>query len=93
MKNSIALLGFMLATPALGATDVNLTIVGVGSQQSGSTGQAYTQFAGSMSGNCPYNIVYIDLSTEAGRGMLAIAMTARAANNPIIRVAARSCVP
>jgi len=73
----------MIATPAMAATDSNVTVVAVGSQVG--TG-GYIQISPAPSGNCTFNNIYIDTSTDAGRGILAIALTARASGRPIARI-------
>lgn len=83
IKIGMAFLGLMIATPALAATDGNLTIIAVGSQ--GGVG-GYIQVSPNTSGNCPGQIIYIDTSTDVGRGIFAIALTARASGRPIARV-------
>jgi len=76
-------LGLMVATPAMATTDGNLTILAVGSQ--GGVG-GYIIVSPNTSGNCPGQIIYIDTSTEVGRGIFAIALTARVSGRPIARV-------
>jgi hypothetical protein len=83
IKIGIAFIGLTIATPALATTDGNLTILAVGSQ--GGVG-GYIQVSPNTSGNCPGQIIYIDTSTEVGRGIFAIALTARASGRPIARV-------
>jgi hypothetical protein len=73
----------MIATPAMAATDNNVTLLAVGSQV-GSGG--HIQVSPATSGNCAANLIYIDTSTEEGRGILAIALTARASGRPIARI-------
>lgn len=47
---------------------------------------ADVQVSPNTSGNCPGQIIYIDTSTDVGRGIFAIALTARASGRPIARV-------
>jgi hypothetical protein len=65
----------------MAVTDTNLTITGVGSQ-AGVGGYIYV--SPGTSGGC--GIIYFDISTDAGRGKLSIALTARASGRPIARV-------
>ena len=83
MKMAMAFPGLMIATPAMAATDSNVTVIAVGSQVG--TG-GYIQISPAPSGGCTFNNIYIDTSTEAGRGILAIALTARASGRPIARI-------
>jgi len=82
-KIGVAFLGLMIATPAMATTDGNLTIIAVGSQ--GGVG-GYIIVSPNTSGNCPGQVIYIDTSTDVGRGIFAIALTARASGRPIARV-------
>jgi len=77
------LLALLVPMPAMAATDGNVTVIAVGSQMG--TG-GYIQIGSATSGGCPSNIIYVDTSTDAGRGILAIALTARASGRPIARV-------
>ncbi|SDD85191.1 hypothetical protein SAMN05444678_12621 [Sphingomonas sp. YR710] len=81
LKEKVALLGLLLAAPAIAGTDNNLTLTGVGSQ---SGNIAYIFVSPGTSGGC--SIIYIDITNDAGRGMLSIALTARASGRPIARV-------
>jgi len=83
MKKKLLLLGMLVATPAMAATDANLTVLAVGSQSSVG---GYIVVSPTTSGSCPGNLIYIDTSTDSGRGMLSIALTARASARPIARV-------
>jgi len=83
VKRGMAFLVLMFATPALAATDSNVTILAIGSQ--GGVG-GYIIVSPNTSGSCPGQIIYIDTSTDVGRGILAIALTARASGRPIARV-------
>jgi hypothetical protein len=73
----------MLASQAISATDYNLNITAVGSQSSVG---GYILVSPNPSGTCWGNNIYIDTSNDAGRGMLSIALTARASGRPIARV-------
>jgi hypothetical protein len=77
-----AFLGLMVATPSMAASDSNVTVTSVGSQG----GTAYIQTSTTASNGCPFQTIYIDVSTESGRAMFAIALTARASSRPIARI-------
>ena len=82
IKIGIASLGLMIATPSMAASDSNVTVTSVGSQG----GTAYIQTSTTASNGCPFQTIYIDVSTESGRAMFAIALTARASGRPIARI-------
>jgi len=82
-KIGVLLLGCVVSTPAMAVTDSNVTITDVGAQM-GSGG--FIKVSPAASGNCLYNTIYIDTSTDAGRSILAIALTARASARPISRI-------
>lgn len=67
-------------------TDSILTIAHVGTQQGGS---AYIQITSGLSLSCPFNAVYIDVSTDSGKAMYSTALTAKATNTPINRLTYR----
>jgi len=83
LKGGMAFIGLMIAMPVMAATDNNVTIISVGSQMG--TG-GYIIVSPNTSGSCSGQIIYIDTSTDAGRGILAIALTARASARAIARV-------
>ena len=83
LKMAMAFIGLIIGVPAMAASDSNVTVIGVGSQ-AGTGG--YIIVSPGTSGSCSGNIIYIDTSTEAGRGILAIALTARASGRPIARI-------
>ncbi len=82
LRRGMVFLGLMVATPAMATTDSNVTVTSVGSQG----GTAYIQTSTTASNGCPFQTIYIDVSTESGRAMFAIALTARASNRPIARI-------
>lgn len=75
-----------ISVPVQAATEYGLAIAATGTQH---TTLGYIRF---MSGatistaTCPYGVVYIDLTNEAGRVKMAIAITAKASGRPISRL-------
>ena len=82
IRRGVVFLGLMVATPAMAATDSNVTVTAVGSQG----GTAYIKTSTTASNGCAFETIYIDLSTESGRAMFAVALTARASGRPIARI-------
>jgi len=82
IKIGIAFIGLMITTPAMAASDSNVTITAVGAQ--GGTG--YIKTSTTASNGCAFETIYIDVSTESGRAMFAIALTARSSGRPIARI-------
>ncbi|EQB11670.1 hypothetical protein [Sphingobium lactosutens] len=79
-----ALAGFLMSSPALAVIDSNRTISRVGVQGSNST--AYVQFTVAPSAGCNYDTLYISLTTDAGRAIYSLLLTADASGNIINRV-------
>ena len=77
---TMAMLG--IAYPASAENDSNLTVTTAGSQ-SGS--YAYIIVSPGTTGSCG-NIIYMDITTDAGRAMYATALTARVTGRAISRV-------
>jgi hypothetical protein len=67
--------------------EFNKTIMGVGSQQAQQTSNGYLYVVENWtSTNCSNNVVYIDLTTAAGRGMYATLLSAQAQGRKLYRV-------
>ena len=62
-------------------TEYNKTVAAAGVQDS----NGYVSFAATTA-NCLYNIVYFDITTDAGKAYLSVALTAKATNTPLSRV-------
>lgn len=71
-----------LPSAASATTDSNRSIAHVGAQ--GSSG--YITLTTATSVTCTYNNLYFDLTTDAGKSYMAIAMTAWSAGRPISRI-------
>ncbi len=75
---------FLFTSPAWAVIDANRTISRVGVQNTNST--AYVQFTVAPSGGCNYDILYVSLTTDAGRANYALLLTAQANRSTIKRV-------
>ena len=73
----------LLASAASAATDTDRAIAHVGAQD---TANGYISFTIPTSTTCPYNNLYIDLTSDAGKSYFALAMTAWATGRHISRI-------
>ena len=72
----------LLSMPASAITENGKTISHVGAQ----SGQAYVMFTAPPSGSCNFNVIYLDVSTDAGRAYYTILLTAYLQNKTLSRV-------
>ena len=84
---AITLLVAFSASTVFAATDLNKTIVKIGTQ----SGLAYISLSPALtigpSGTCLYNLVYVaDLSTASGKAMYATLLSAYSQGKPLSRV-------
>ena len=63
-------------------TDNNMTLTRLGVQ----SGSAYMFFVSPPSANCMFGAIYIDLSTDSGKAMYSLALTAKVSKIPFYRV-------
>lgn len=64
-------------------TDYNMTLTRIGVQ----SGSAYMFFASPPSQTCNFGAIYIDLSTDSGKAMYSLALTAKVSKTPFYRIA------
>jgi hypothetical protein len=76
----------LVSGPAFAFSDANISLSSVGTQYNNPTSQfGYMQTTLPTSGNCG-GTIYFDLTNEAGKSMLALALSARMASRAITRI-------
>jgi CRISPR/Cas system-associated protein Csm6 len=74
-KNLVIFVGFIVSSTVFAETiDRSMTVTSVGAQSN----HAYFRVAQPLSGQCLYDVVYIDTSTSGGRSQLSVVITSKA---------------
>ena len=80
---AVALVSLLSSGVALATTENTKTIQQVGVQ---TNGLAYVLFKEPLAVACSYSLVYVDLSTTPGKGILAVLLSAQSSGTGIARI-------